>query len=452
MLPCSHAFVTYDDAIAYLLTFADFERSGRFHQRPDLEPVRALLRALGDPETGRHTLHITGSKGKGSVAAMIESCLRAAGLSTGFFTSPHLHDYTERIAVDGRPVSREEFAALAERTREAVEAVAPQLGGRRLVTFDLLTAMGFLAFREHAVDVQVIEVGLGGRLDSTNVLETKDVAVFTPISLEHTDVLGDTPEAIARDKSGIITPGCIAVIAPQEHEGAFAVLREVAEAAGARTVDVAAEYRWRILERSLSGQTVEIERRAGLVHARLPLLGAHQTENAATVVAALDALQTGSGIAVTDEAMAAGLAAVRWPGRMEVLRGSPLVIADGAHNAASARRLVQALREYGYERVTFVVGSLAGKDTGALADELAPVAERVFTARAEHPRAMAAEEVAAAFSRLTVPVRACASVREAVDKAMAVAERDGVICLLGSLFVAAEGRESFSGGPGAARR
>lgn len=443
MLSCS--LVDYEDAITYLLTFADFERSGRFEERPDLAPVFALLRELGDPQKGRPTVHVTGSKGKGSVAAMIESCLRAARRTTGLFTSPHLHDYTERIAVNAAPVSRDEFALLVERTRDAIEAIGPSLGERRLVTFDLLTAMGFLAFREHEVDVQVIEVGLGGRLDSTNVFDTKDVAVITPISLEHTAVLGDTIEQIAREKAGIIAPGCKVVLAAQPYPDATEVVQDAAASAGATLIDVAGRYSWRVLDRDLRGQTVEIAREDGSIEARIPLIGAHQVENAATAVAAVDALGARTGHRIKDASIAAGLAELRWPCRMEVLRENPLVIADGAHNAASARRLVDALREYGYEHATFVVGSLADKNIAGLAAEIAPLAERVIATRSKHPRAMDPERVAEAFRALGVPVSVSASVREGVDNAMAGTPREGLICLLGSLFVAAEGREYLLG-------
>lgn len=437
--------MTYDEAVEYLLAFADFERSGRFQDRPDVSPVLALLAALGDPQVGQSTIHIAGSKGKGSVAAMIESCLRAAGFSTGLYTSPHLHEYTERIAINGAPVTREEFASHAATVRAAVEEVTPAVGDRKLVTFDLLTAMGFLAFRKRDVDVQVIEVGLGGRVDSTNVFDRKDVAVITPISLEHTSVLGDTIEKIAREKAGIIVPGCTVVMAPQPYPEAAEVVLDVAGRDGAHVVDVAGEYEWSVPEHGLHAQTVRITHEKRLVDARLMLLGRHQAENAATAVAALDAF-AGHDRAVTDETIAAGLSRVRWPGRFEVLQENPLVIADGAHNRDSARRFVEALREYaGCERATFIVGSLGDKDVNAVAEEIAPVAERVFAARSKHPRSLDAKRLAEVFSALDIPVEACESVREAVDKAMAATQGSGVICLLGSLFVAAEGREYLLG-------
>lgn len=439
----------YPQAIEHLLSFADFERSGRFRDRPDVAPVWDLLRRLGDPHLGRLTVHVAGSKGKGSVAAMVESVLRAAGRRTGLYTSPHLHSYTERVRIGGEPIAEAEFARLTECVREAVEAGRESLSERSLVTFDLLTAIGFLAFRDANVDAQVIEVGLGGRVDSTNVFETKEVAVVTPISLEHTAVLGDTVEQIAREKAAIITPGCVVVMAPQAHEGAAEVIRAFAHDAGAPLIDVAGAYRWERLAHGLRGQDVRIKGPCGLIETRLPLLGAHQVENAATAVATADALRE-RGHDLSEDAVAHGLAGVSWPGRLEVLRESPLVLADGAHNRDSARRLREALRDYfSCGHVLFIVGSSVGKDIGGLAEELAPVAERVVAVRADHPRAMAPERIAGAFVALGIDVDVCDNVGQAIDTAMAEAGRDGVICLVGSLFVAAEGRAHMAPDRGA---
>ena len=204
----------YDEAIDYLLLFADFERSGRFLDRPDVGPVRRLLRALGDPQEDRLTVHVAGTKGKGSVSAMIDSILRAAGLSCGLYISPHLHDYTERVRIDGEAISQAGFARLTDAVQDAVAGL--DLDERGLVTFDLLTAIGFLAFRDARLEAQVIEVGLGGRVDSTNVFDSKDLAVITPLSLEHMAVLGETIEEIAAEKAAIIRPRTgAAVMAPQ---------------------------------------------------------------------------------------------------------------------------------------------------------------------------------------------------------------------------------------------
>ncbi len=428
----------YDEAVDYLLLFADFERSGRFLDRPDVAPVRRLLSKLGDPQEGRMTVHVAGTKGKGSVAAMLDSILRAAGLSCGLFTSPHLHDFTERIRVDGEAIRQAGFARLTEAVHDAVAGL--ELDDRGLVTFDLLTAIAFLAFRDARLDAQVIEVGLGGRVDSTNVFDEKELAVITPLSLEHTAVLGETIEEIAAEKAAIIRPRTgAAVLAPQTYEAAAEVVRARAAGAGVPLTDVGAFYSWRVVAHDPRGQDVSIEWPDGALDARLPLLGAHQAENAATAVAAAVALRKTAKI--TDEAIVRGLASVSWPGRLEVLHESPLVIADGAHNRDSARRLADALRDYfGAEQVTFVVGASSDKDVRGLAEELAPLATLVFAARSAHPRALEPPEIAVAFAERGVRAEHVDSVAGALESAMAASGSDAVICLTGSLFVAAEGR------------
>lgn len=444
----------YAPAIEYLLSYADFERTGRFQARDDVAPMLALLKRLGDPHLGRMTVHVAGSKGKGSVSAMIESILRACGFRTGLYTSPHLHDYTERIRINGEPVSEADFARLVEAVQPAAEGSREQ-GPGPIVTFDLLTAMGFLAFREAGIDVQVIEVGLGGRFDQTNVFETKDVAVITPLSFEHTSILGDTIEQIAAEKAAVITPGCTAVMAPQRYPEATAVVRDLAAKAGARLVDVASEYRWSVGERDMGGQMVRVEAMAvgnpkvapaGWMF-RLPLLGEFQAENAATAIAAVDALAPGLeslGYVVGADAIVQGLETVSWPGRMEVLRERPLVVADGAHNAESARRLREALvQHFGAKDVTFIIGSGGDKDIAGLARELAPIAGRVIAAKTAHPRAMEPRFICGAFAALNVTCEDVDSVVTAIQIAMDATDERGLICLAGSLFVAAEARDYF---------
>lgn len=442
----------YASAIDYLLSFADFERSGRFQERPDVAPVVALLGRLGDPHLGRVTVHVAGSKGKGSVSAMVESILRTAGLKTGLFTSPHLHEYTERIRINGEPASQADFARLVAELRPAVEGEEENLVDRRFITFDLFTAMTFMAFRDASVDAQVIEVGLGGRLDSTNVFASKDVAVITPLSFEHTAILGDRIEQIAAEKAAIITPGCAVVMAPQRYSEAAEVVRQFAERTGAGLVDVAEEYRWSVSGRDLGGQVVRVEPTgAGNLKVaptfRLPLLGDFQAENAATAIAVIDALAPrlkDLGYVMSEEASVLGLENVSWPGRMEVVRERPTVIADGAHNAESGRRLREALAEFaGGSGVTFIVGCGSDKDIAGLARELAPMARRVIATRSQHPRSMAPASICEAFAREKVPCEDVDSVAIAIENAIAATEQGGLICLAGSLFVAAEARDYF---------
>lgn len=435
----------YQQAVDYLLSFTDFERSGRFQDRPDVLPMLSLLRRLGDPHLGPLTIHVAGSKGKGSVAAMLDGVLRAAGLASGLYTSPHLHSYCERIRLNGEPIAEERFARLTERLQPVAESERRAGGGRQLVTFDLLTALAFLAFREREMQVQVLEVGLGGRVDSTNVFEEKDICVITPISLEHTAILGDTVEKITQEKAAIIRPGSTVVLAPQAHEEAARVVRRAAAEAGASLVEVACHYRWQHLSHDRRGQLFRLDGPHDTLQIRLPLLGEHQMENAATAVAGTAALRQ-RGCPVPSEAIVRGLAGVSWPGRLEVLAERPLIIADGAHNRDSARRLRQALDDYfACRRAFFIIGTSTDKEVDSLAEELAPVAARVVVTQARHPRAMPPKQIATAFARLGVETETAATVEAALDGAVAAGEEQAVICLTGSLFLVAEARELLLG-------
>ncbi|HXG36602.1 MAG TPA: Mur ligase family protein [Dehalococcoidia bacterium] len=431
----------YREAIDYLLSFADFERSGRFADRPDLAPMLALLEELGKPQAVRLTVHVAGSKGKGSTAAMIESILRQDGLQTGLYTSPHLHSFTERARVNGRPITENEFAAWIEELVPAVSAVSGRLTGREFVTFDLLTALAFLAFRERQVGVQVVEVGLGGRLDSTNVFEKTEVCVITPLSLEHTAILGSSITDIAREKAAIIKPGSAVIMAPQAFWEAAKVIGARAVEQGAELIDVRKSYQWEQMEQRMDGQRLLLTRRNGRrLEVRLPLLGRHQAENAATALAAVEALPQPT----SDEAIATGLANVSWPGRLEVLSREPPVIADGAHNGESARRLKEALQElFPGQDITYVVGTSLDKDIEAIARELAPGAFRVIATRSGHPRAMPPERIVEAFQGQGRQTETAEDVPAAIKSALALATAKTVICLVGSLFVAADARQAM---------
>jgi dihydrofolate synthase/folylpolyglutamate synthase len=436
----------YRQAIDYLSGFTNWERTAAQAFAAvnfDLRRVHSLLGRLGNPHRGRRTVHVAGSKGKGSIAAMTAAILTAAspGGGVGLYTSPHLHTFCERVGVDGRPIAQADFARLTEAVAPA--AAAENADGRfgELTTFELLTALAFLYFRERGVGWQVLEVGMGGRRDATSVVEGKDVAVVGAISLEHTAILGDTVEEIAAEKAAITRRGCPVVMAPQPFAEAAAVIRRQAKDAGAPLVDVAESYSWQRLAWDLSGQGLRLEGPRGRRELWLPLLGAHQLENAATAVAVIDVLLEG-GTRVSEPAIAAGLRQVRWPGRMEVLRERPLVVADGAHNGDSARRLREALRDYfQFRRLILVSGVSQDKTVEDMARELAPLAELVIATSSRHPRAGDATEVAGAYAAAGAATEIAPSVAAGVERALAVAAPEDLVCVVGSLFVAAEARE-----------
>jgi dihydrofolate synthase/folylpolyglutamate synthase len=436
--------MNYIESLRWVQTLPDFERTGDFTERADLAPMRALVAALDEPHLGRPTMHIAGSKGKGSTGAMIEAILGAAGVRTGFYISPHLHRYNERIRIDGEAVSRETFAGAVTSVRAAFEQV-PDGVRSRLLAFDVLTAAAFVAFRETDVDAQVIEVGLGGLLDSTNVFDATDVVVLTPISLEHTAILGDTIAAIARQKAGIIKLGSRVVVAPQR-ESALDVFREVAAERGATVIEVASACQMTRTAANAEGQEFRLKTPRAEYRAKLPLLGRHQLDNAATAIVACEEYAERRGIEMTPAHVREGLAKVVWPGRMEVLKRSPLVIIDGAHNADAAKRLVAALHDhFSLSRVTVLFGTLEGKDIEGMAGAFAPIADEVFVTAWDSARAADARAAGDLFRAQDVPATVFGELRQAFEAASSHAGTRGAVVAFGSIAFVAQVREYLLG-------
>lgn len=441
--------MNYRDAVAFLLEFADFERARESPRQANafaLDRIHSLLDRLGRPQSGRPTVHIAGSKGKGSTAAMIEAMLRAAGRRTGLYTSPHLYEFTERIRINGVPLAPADFAALVERLQPVIDQELRETPGR-LSTFEILTAMAFVAFRDAQVEAQVIEVGLGGRLDSTNVFAEKAAAVITALSSEHVDVLGAELTGIAGEKAGIMTAGTqIAVLGPQRSSEAAAVVRRRADLVGAPLVEVAAAYAWSAAGLERHGQWFRLVRHAprpgGAAEALFltPLLGLHQIENAATAVATIDALRA-QGLPVEPAAVLKGLATVEWPGRLEILAREPWLVVDAAHNEESFMRVLESLQLYfPYERLIGVLGTLRDKDVAGMARRLREHAAAVVVTAPDHPRAYPAERLAEAFRDWSGEMQVEPALPAAIDLARSLAGRNDLICVMGSLFVAAAAR------------
>ena len=441
---------SYQDSVARLLGLVDHERTVPAQPRQkriyDLRNVERLLARMGNPHRRRGVVHVAGTKGKGSTAAMVESIARAAGYSTGFYSSPHLHSFCERIRRDGQPVSRERFAALTDAVwpYHRDNAADPDAGPATL--FEYLTAMGFQCFAEDAVDVSVIEVGLGGRLDATNVV-TPEVSVITPVSLDHMAILGDTIGEIAADKAGIIKPGVPVVVGPQFPE-AMAAISAAATAQSAEVTRVGDAVTWRVEAASASGQRLEIRGRRDTYRLLLPLLGEFQAANAANAVGAAESL-IDAGYPVDSQAIVAGLESVEWPGRLEVLRQSPVVVVDGAHNDHSVATLLETLPKYvPHRRLTVVAGFSRDKQVDAMVELLAQRADRVIATRSRHPRSMRPAEIAEQFAGRSMPanrIGITARTADAVAEALAAAHDDDLILVTGSLFVVAEAREAILG-------
>jgi dihydrofolate synthase/folylpolyglutamate synthase len=453
--------LTYEEALDYLYSFVDYSatRVEKYSaQAFDLSRMAVLLGLMGNPHTKYPCLHLAGTKGKGSVSAMCASVLRAAGYRAGFYTSPHLQDFCERIQINGQLIPRQAVAAIVDDLRPLAARVP------KITHWELVTALSFEYFAREEVDVAVIEVGLGGRLDSTNVI-TPLVSVITSLSYDHTNLLGNTLAQIAGEKAGIVKPGVPLVSAPQPPE-ALEVLRRTAHERGAPLTLVGRDWLFRPLSHSLESQTFEIwsaeeERQLNALRAsghvidwrptrlELPLLGAHQVENGAVAVAALGALRQ-RGLPLSPDAIREGLRAVRWPGRFEILGRQPFVVADGAHNRDSARKLAAALDDYfPGQRVVMIFGASSDKDVDGMFAELLPHAAHLIFTQAVQPRALDPEELmepAVAYRRDDLTLEMAVPVARALERALELSGPDDVVLACGSLFVVAEVRAAWGEG------
>jgi dihydrofolate synthase/folylpolyglutamate synthase len=405
-----------------------------------LDAMRALLSRLGDPQTGRRTVHVTGSKGKGSTSTMIASILHQAGQKTALYMSPHLHTYRERMQLDSQPVPQESFAEAAERIRQSVEDEHNGANGP-IVTFGILTAIFFELAKMYQAKWQVVEVGLGGTLDATNVFEKKEITVITPISLEHAAILGNTPAEIATHKAGIIISGSTAVLAPQKDPLVRSVVKARCDQVGAEFVDVGENYKCDLLEYDSSAQRVRIQSEKRDVITDLSLLGPHQAVNAMTAAAVADAL-TRFDLTISDKTLRESLSSATIPGRMEILRQTPVVLVDGAHNGESAACLRETLKKHcRFSNCVLVIGVNKDKDVRTMLEELSPVVDRIIATRSKNARAMDPEQVASFVA--SKPVSTAASVEEALKQALSVSIPETLVCATGSLAVVAEAREFF---------
>lgn len=428
--------MNYKEALDYLLRFADYERLPRSGIVWDLRRVERLLERLGNPQYTAGTVHVAGTKGKGSTATMIESILRRAGYRTGIFTSPHLLSFTERIKTNGQPISEYDWARLTELIRPGVEAVNEEGDFGELTTFEIMTAMAFLCFREMGADYQVIETGLGGRIDATNVVRP-EICVITSISYDHTDVLGDTLAKIAKEKAGIIKPGSVVITAPQIPE-AMGVIEKVCWNKGVRLVKVGTDITWQREGFTETGQDFSVKGLTDEYELKLPLLGDFQLENAAVAVAATEILAE-NGADVTVKSIAAGLGEVSCPGRLQVLRREPWLIVDEAHNAYSMQQLGRALQGYfKYDRLRLILGFGNDKDVDGMVAEAARMADDIILVASRHPKSVRPETLVSKFADHSKSARIAGSVPGAVVLALAGAGKKDLICVAGSVFVIAE--------------
>lgn len=431
----------YQESLDYLYRFVDYSLSRNFPYNPEsfnLTRMKLLLSRMGDPHLACPVIHIAGTKGKGSTAALIASALRAEGYVTGLYTSPHLEDFRERIQVNGEVIPMHALTGLVNELKPVVEGL-PQPA----TFFEWTTALAFEWFRRSGCEVMVIEVGLGGRLDSTNVIDPL-VAVITPVSFDHMAILGDTLAKIAGEKAGIIKPGRPVVTAPQAEE-ALQVIRAKAEAVQAELVKTDQRVRWEITRKGLSGQDLKITPRteglngrpAKRLRFRLPLLGPHQALNAATAAVALWTARA-QGLKISDQAIKRGFHAVFWPGRFEILQRDPLLVIDSAHNPDSALKLRETIESYLQGKaVILLFGASADKDVAGIYQNLLPAVSKVITTQSVHPRAARAGELAEMAAGMGVPATPIMPLEEALGQALSEArELNAAVVAAGSLFIA----------------
>ena len=397
----------------------------RFGIKPGLERVSALLEKLGNPQKKLKFVHVAGTNGKGTTCTLIASTLKAAGYRTGLYTSPYVLEFRERFQIDGKMIPQEELVEQVQ----AVSAVADEMeaSGESITEFEFITALAFHWFAQRECDIVVLEVGMGGRFDATNVIDTPEAAAIASISLDHTAVLGDTVEQIAFEKAGIIKSSGTVVCYPDQQPSAQAVLEKAARERGA-------DFR-------LAQLSIVKEQEIGLHSVRGgSIVGEHQVKNAVTALTALEVLQE-KGWSISTRAIQEGFAQARIPARMEILGRDPLILLDGGHNPGCAAALREVLTQHlSGKKLVAVMGMMADKDSRTALSILAPLFSAVRTLKPENPRSLSAEELAAEAATWCSDSQPCTDRLRAVEEAKQLAGEDGAVIICGSFYLAAEVR------------
>lgn len=419
----------YNQALDYLYSFVDYslKHSSELAKADfNLNRMFALMESLGNPQNKYPIIHVAGTKGKGSVSALCASALQHANYKTGLYTSPHLLDFVERIQINGEPISHTQLIELVDEIKPHVAKI------EKLTTFEITTALAFLAFAKYNVTAAVFEVGLGGRLDATNIV-TPNVSVITSLSYDHTAVLGNTLALIAGEKAGIVKQNIPVVSSPQKDE-ALEVLLQVAKLNDSEFYLVGKDITYESLESNIKGQTFQLS----TFHFPLsiPLLGHHQLENATTAYMALKK----SGFKISDEQIQTGFANVKWRARFEIARLNPTLIFDSAHNHDSFLRLDETLQEYfPNHKVCLIFGASEDKNILDMFSALKSRLEKIIATKADHPRALEAEKIVEFANQAGVKSEAVFPVKDALKRALELSAKDGSIVIsAGSMFVTAE--------------
>lgn len=402
--------------------------------RPGLERITELLASLGDPQNSLKFVHVAGTNGKGSFCSMLDSVLRRSGLSVGLYTSPYIEKFNERMAVDGEPITDDELAKITEFVKCHADKMADQP-----TEFELITAVAMVYFARHNCDIVVLEVGMGGRLDATNVIKTSILSVIVGISLDHTDFLGDTVEAVAKEKAGIIKKG-VPVLFGGNDKAASQVINNVAKEMGSPYFEVDRDN-VKNVRGDFEKNLFDYEEYKDI---KLSLIGSYQPYNAANVISAVKILRT-LGVEISDEDLRCGLAAAKWKGRFELLSRDPVFIIDGSHNPEGISAAVESVRRaFGGKKVYLLSGVMADKDYSSMTRELSAVTARAFCLKPDNPRSLDSEKYAASFRERGIDAEGFGTAYDAVDAAVRASRADGTpIVALGSLYMYSEVKSAF---------
>ena len=429
---------TYTEAIDYIYNLT------KYGMKLGLKNINYLLYRLGAPHKKLKVIHVAGTNGKGSTCSLISSILQSAGYKVGLYTSPHLVDFTERFKINNKPIDREKVSELLERIKPSIEKTANAPSYGHPTFFEVVTSMAFLYFFEEQVDYLVLEVGLGGRLDATNVCEPL-ISVITHVDYDHMDKLGNSLEEIAREKGGIIKPDGI-VISSNQYEEAYNEIRKIADEKNSLVYSTGREISYEIVKSDIKGVIFDLK---GINHnykdLHTPLLGRYQADNAATAITAVEALKN-KGITISEKAIRDGLEKVKWTGRLEIIRNNPTLVLDGAHNPSGVKVVRDALKEiFSYQRLILVLAIFSDKDYKKMIQILAPNADLIITTKAKNLRAtppqIIAKEAAQYIDEDKIIVTE--NIPQAINCALSNSKEDDLICITGSLYTVGEAKRFF---------